>query len=209
MSYVSTLRALLALTLIAIPAGTAFAQAEDGSEVAPRGVAFAPLLDMTGMYSPDGAIDMPWAQASTAGDVESTWTFVGAFYLHMVDISGRQIIGPIQLDLDVGFSDLFDKLDGAFSGHFEGHNGNFGFGIDYVWVKVGEEGIELGPEGAPGVIPIEGAASMTTSAFEAFGTYRIGDQEGQVRMDQDPGAQIPLINGELPNGDYRSAVSDS
>jgi uncharacterized protein YcfJ len=40
-------------------------------------------------------------------------------------------------------------------------------------------------------------------------TYRIGDQEGQVRMDQDPGDRIPLINGELPNGDDSSAVADS
>jgi len=29
-------------------------------------------------------------------------------------------------------------------------------------------------------------------------TYRIGDEEGQIRMEDDPGEQIPLINGELP-----------
>jgi uncharacterized protein YcfJ len=28
-------------------------------------------------------------------------------------------------------------------------------------------------------------------------TYRIGDEQGQVRMDRDPGSQIPLVNGEL------------
>jgi uncharacterized protein YcfJ len=28
-------------------------------------------------------------------------------------------------------------------------------------------------------------------------TYRIGDQQGQVRMDRDPGSRIPLIDGEL------------
>jgi len=28
-------------------------------------------------------------------------------------------------------------------------------------------------------------------------TYRIGEEEGLVRMDRDPGAQIPLVNGEL------------
>jgi uncharacterized protein YcfJ len=28
-------------------------------------------------------------------------------------------------------------------------------------------------------------------------TYMIGDEQGQVRMDRDPGSQIPLINGEL------------
>jgi uncharacterized protein YcfJ len=30
-------------------------------------------------------------------------------------------------------------------------------------------------------------------------TYRIGAEEGQVRMDRDPGEQIPLVNGELPS----------
>ena len=176
MNYVSTFRALAASALIAMSAGTAIAQAEDAPGAAPRGVASAPLLDMTGADRADDAIRAPWMQASTARDVESAWTFAGALYLHMVSISGRQVVGPVQLDLDVGFSDLFDKLDGAFSGHFEGRNGNIGFGIDYVWVSVGEEGIEFGPVEGPGVIPIEGAASMTTSAFEAFGTYRIGDQ---------------------------------
>lgn len=28
-------------------------------------------------------------------------------------------------------------------------------------------------------------------------TYRIGDEQGQVRMAQEPGEQIPLVNGEL------------
>ena len=28
-------------------------------------------------------------------------------------------------------------------------------------------------------------------------TYRIGEKEGQVRMDQQPGDRIPLVNGEL------------
>lgn len=28
-------------------------------------------------------------------------------------------------------------------------------------------------------------------------TYRIGDEEGQVRMDREPGDRIPLVNGEL------------
>ena len=29
-------------------------------------------------------------------------------------------------------------------------------------------------------------------------TYQIGDEMGTIRMDQDPGATIPLIDGELP-----------
>lgn len=29
-------------------------------------------------------------------------------------------------------------------------------------------------------------------------TYRIGEQQGSIRMDQDPGDTIPLVNGELP-----------
>lgn len=28
-------------------------------------------------------------------------------------------------------------------------------------------------------------------------TYRIGDMEGQIQMDRDPGDRIPLVNGEL------------
>lgn len=29
-------------------------------------------------------------------------------------------------------------------------------------------------------------------------TYRIGEETGQTRMDTDPGKQIPLVNGQLP-----------
>jgi uncharacterized protein YcfJ len=29
-------------------------------------------------------------------------------------------------------------------------------------------------------------------------TYRIGQQQGSIRMDQQPGETIPLVNGELP-----------
>jgi len=166
----------LAVLLTIVP----LAHAEPGSSgnpgATPQGVAVAPLLNFDETVRPEAEAGLAWVPASTARAAESTWTWVGAIYLHMVDISGRQVIGPVEVVLDVGFGDLFDKLDGAFSGHFEGRNGNFGFGIDYVWVKVGEEGIEIGPADSPGIIGLEGAGSMTTSAFEFFGTYRIGDQ---------------------------------
>lgn len=39
-------------------------------------------------------------------------------------------------------------------------------------------------------------------------TYRIGDREGQIRMDDAPGETIPLVNGELPPaGGYPLAAS--
>ena len=43
--------------------------------------------------------------------------------------------------------------------------------------------------------------SITNYVDELAGydvTYLIGEQEGSLRMDHDPGATIPLINGELP-----------
>jgi len=38
-------------------------------------------------------------------------------------------------------------------------------------------------------------------------TYRIGDRQGQIRMDHDPGTQIPLVNGELPPEGGESVAS--
>ena len=32
-------------------------------------------------------------------------------------------------------------------------------------------------------------------------TYRIGDQQGSIRLDQAPGATIPLVNGEIAQAD--------
>jgi uncharacterized protein YcfJ len=43
-------------------------------------------------------------------------------------------------------------------------------------------------------------STVTDSADRIIGydvTYRIGEQQGQVRMNRDPGSEIPLVNGEL------------
>ncbi len=32
-------------------------------------------------------------------------------------------------------------------------------------------------------------------------TYRIGERQGSIRMDQNPGETIPLVNGELPQAE--------
>ena len=42
--------------------------------------------------------------------------------------------------------------------------------------------------------------TMSDSTEKVVGydvTYRIGDEEGQVRLDQDPGDRIPLVDGEI------------
>lgn len=180
-----------AIALIAIIAALpAAADPEDGSNRrgTAQGIGTDSILRAPSAPDSDSGGRFFLSQAATARDVPSTWTWAGALYLHAVGLSGRQAIGGAEVDLDVSFGDLFDKIQGGFMGHFEGRNGNFGFGVDYMWVKVGEEGIELGPEGGPGVLPVEGTGSMTTSAFELFGTYRIGDQA------DGPGA-LDLIGG--------------
>ncbi len=43
-------------------------------------------------------------------------------------------------------------------------------------------------------------STVTDSVEKVIGydvTYRIGDEQGQVRMDSEPGERIPLVNGEL------------
>ena len=46
--------------------------------------------------------------------------------------------------------------------------------------------------------------TVTSYVDEVVGydvTYRIGEQQGSIRMDQDPGETIPLVKGELPQID--------
>jgi len=66
------------------------------------------------------------------------WEFnLAPFYLWAVGIDGEQTIGPKTTGIEVQFEDIFDNLNAAFTGHFEGmYRNRYGFLFDYNYINL-------------------------------------------------------------------------
>ncbi|NNL78345.1 MAG: hypothetical protein HKO68_18590, partial [Desulfobacterales bacterium] len=97
---------------------------------------------------------------------DGNWDFTLApMYLWAVSIDGDQTVNGVDVDLDVSFSDIFDKLNGALTFHFEGlHKQRWGFFTDLNYIVLEMD---------------DGAADIdfTEIMFELAGFYRV--TEGQ------------------------------
>jgi hypothetical protein len=88
----------------------------------------------------------PAFAAGEKGD--DAWYFdLAPFYLWAPSISGDLGVGPIEQELDISFSDIFDNLDFVLTGHFEARKRNYGliFNLDYLNLGVGQT-TAAGPE---------------------------------------------------------------
>ena len=77
-----------------------------------------------------------------AQETDKAWNFnLTPFYLWATGIDGTQTVKGQKADVDVSFSDLFDKLEGALTFHFEGiHKQKIGFFVDFSWLNLGVDG---------------------------------------------------------------------
>lgn len=139
----------------------------------------------------EGVGDTDQSEALADQD-ENSWRWAIGAYLHAVDISATTTVGEIEMPLDVTFGDLFGALKVPFSMHVEGRRDRWGFGVDFLYILVGEEGIEP----VPG-LGLSVGGDFTISNVELFGTYRLGDID-------DPGGAFDLMAGAR----YRSLSLD-
>lgn len=113
-----------------------------------------------------------------------------------VAVNGNEAIGT-----DVAFSDLVDKLDGAFSFHFEGRQGEAGFWIDLTLIALSDSTTTTG-QGAPLFPPdTKVATDLDLTIFEAAGFIRLSGEERRgfdligglryIGMDQGIGITLP------------------
>ncbi len=112
------------------------------------------------------------SQAAVADQEEGAWRWVFGAYLHAIDISGTNTVGDVEIPIEVPFSELFGALKVPFSMHVEGRQGPWGFGADFLYILVGEEGIEP----VPG-LGVSVGGDFTIANAELFGTYRFGNPE--------------------------------
>ena len=114
---------------------------------------------------------MAFAQGVEPELDEDKWTFGVGTYLWAANIKGVTTIGPKDLETDLSFDEALDSLEGAYSVHFEALSpARVGLGVDYLYTKIGEEGIET-----PLPPVLIDNVDITNQTFELFGYYRVGD----------------------------------
>ena len=96
------------------------------------------LLSVTAAF----ALGMSMVQANAADLSEplpdsSDWTFTGAAYLWASGLEGSTgVLGYPPVDIDLSFSDILEKLDGALMGAGEFRNGAFSVGLDVTYASL-------------------------------------------------------------------------
>ena len=79
------------------------------------------------------------AQGASAQS-ESSWSNQGLIYLLGPTLDGASGIGPIDTDVDMSASDVFETLDGAFLGMYRGEGERWGVMIDVVYMDLKADG---------------------------------------------------------------------
>ncbi len=102
------------------------------------------------------------------------------------------------LGADVPLSDLLDKQDGVFMGHFEGRGERFGAFVDTIYLSLADSNvIPIGP-GGPIVGDLITDMKMTLKLYELGGVYRIGDDSpGSTAFDILLGARLVDVDQNL------------
>ena len=132
------------------------------------------------------------ASCAFAGETqkEGNWDFnLLPLYLWMVDMEGDIGIGPVESEVNVPFSDIFDNLETVFTVHFEAtHRSNWGLFFDYSYLDIGGSGPS--PLGL-GTINID----MTSTIVEVGGLYRI--ENGPHNFDMLGGVRYTKLEPDL------------
>jgi len=135
---------------------------------------------------------------------DDKWTFGIGAYLFAASIEGVTTIGPKDIETDVSFNELIDSVEAAYSVHFEALSpARVGIGVDYLYTKVGEDGIET-----PLPPIIVDNASLTNQTFELFGYYHLGDiDDGAGSLDIIGGTRYRSTDNSLTLNIFEQQLS--
>ena len=85
------------------------------------------------------------SSVAAAQESRSGWTFETTPYLWASGLNGTVGVRDRTASIDVGFSTLLENLDGALMVPLEGNSGRWGFGLEYIKLKVSNESATPGP----------------------------------------------------------------
>ena len=83
-----------------------------------------------------GALILTLAQAAAATEDTPKWSNQGLLYPLAPTLSGTQGVGELELDVDIGSSDVFDAIDSGFLGMYRGEGERWGVLLDVVYMDL-------------------------------------------------------------------------
>jgi hypothetical protein len=133
------------------------------------------------------------AAPASAQSQSDEWQFqIAPLYLWAVDLGGTMTVRGTEAPVEVDFADAFDKLEAAFTVHFEAWKGNWGILADFNWMDISNDVTLPGPIGATVGIDLQ------QTIAELAGGYQFDDHAffiGGVRyISVDPKITLPLDN---------------
>lgn len=142
-----------------------------------------------------GLVALP--ESSRAADVAAPepadgWTVTGALYGWGAGIEGEAgLLGQPPVDIDLSFSDVFEKLEFAVMGLGEARNGPFVLGMDLTYSRLGTT-VDTDPATGVSSIDVTATAWMVTG----FGGYTVFDNDA-VRLDAIAGGRLWSVSNEF------------
>ena len=124
------------------------------------------------------------------------WQFQMAPYFLMAGLNGTAGIRGVTSDVDMSFSDIFNKLNFAFMMAVEVRKGRWGIILDGIYMKLKDQKTKSWT-GPAGVVTIDGSlnATMTQQIYEALLNYRFA--LGRTNLDFIAGMRYTKIDLEL------------
>ncbi len=68
---------------------------------------------------------------------DDEWRFTVAPYLVLASMDGKVAVRGLEADVDVSASDIFSNLQMGFNGYFAAQKGDWGFGVDVIYMSLG------------------------------------------------------------------------
>lgn len=68
---------------------------------------------------------------------DDEWHYTVAPYLLMAAMDGKIAVRGLEADVDISASDIFSNLQMGFNGYFAAQKGNWGFGVDVIYMSLG------------------------------------------------------------------------
>jgi opacity protein-like surface antigen len=118
----------------------------------------------------------------TAAAPAAQWNHTFTAYLLGASMDGTTAIGPVEVDVDLSFSDIMDKLEFGAMAHYRGERDKLSLGLDVIYMGLGSD--------RPGIAEtdvdqwmVEGTAGWRlTDAIEVFGGVRYNDVAARIDL---------------------------
>jgi len=104
-------------------------------------------------------------------------------YLWAPSVGMDLTVADQSLGGEADFTDLIDKVDSVFMGHFEGRKDRWGFYLDTIYMKLKDNNtVAVGP-GGPILGDLTANAALKMKIYDMGAMVRVNDSESDVRVD--------------------------